>query len=142
MQLQNKLRQYNHQWQLRLLKMAENSRSDCSSGSQRLPQSRFGIGIHGGEVVAGVIGAGGLSKCSATGDPINVASRVEGLTSNFQVDLLITEEIRRRLEERFVLRAMPPTQVKGKAEPLQASYVEPSAQPPRPSIAGTRRPSA
>ena len=95
MQLQNKLRQYNHQWQLRLLKMAENSRSDCSSGSQRLPQLRFGIGIHGGEAVAGMIGAGVLS-----------------------------------------------TQVKGKAEPLQTCYVEPSAQPSRPSIACPRRPGA
>ena len=107
-----------------------------------VPQLRFGIGIHGGEVVAGVIGTGGLSKFSVTGDPINVASRVEGLTSNFQVDLLITEEIRRSLDERFVLRAMPPVQVKGKALPIQTYYVENCAEPPQPSLAGTLRPSA
>jgi len=59
-----------------------------------LPELRFGIGIHSGEAVAGVIGPGGLSKFSVTGDPINVASRVEGLTSQFKVDLLITEESR------------------------------------------------
>ena len=46
-----------------------------------LPELRFGIGIHGGEVVAGMIGTGGLAKFSVTGDPINVASRIEGLTS-------------------------------------------------------------
>lgn len=92
-----------------------------------LPELRFGIGIHGGEVVAGVIGTGGLSKFSVTGDPINVASRIEGLTSKYQVDLLITEEIRRTLDDRFHLRSMPPALVKGKAEPIQTYYVEPDA---------------
>ena len=79
-----------------------------------LPELRFGIGIHCGEVVAGVIGTAGLSKFSVTGDPINVASRVEGLTIKYQVDLLITEDIRRALDESFRLRAMPPALVKGK----------------------------
>jgi len=90
-----------------------------------LPELRFGIGIHCGEVVAGVIGTAGLAKFSVTGDPINVASRVEGLTSKYQVDLLITEDIRQALDESFRLRAMPPAFVKGKAEPIQTYYVEP-----------------
>jgi len=94
-----------------------------------LPELRFGIGIHSGEVVAGVIGTGTYSKFSVTGDPINVASRVEGLTSKFQVDLLITEEIRRVLDDRFRVRAMPPALVKGKDEPIQTYYVEPDAGP-------------
>lgn len=92
-----------------------------------LPELRFGIGIHCGEVVAGVIGTAGLSKFSVTGDPINVASRVEGLTSKYQVDLLITEDIRRALDEGFRVRAMPPASVKGKTELIQTYYVEPIA---------------
>ena len=89
-----------------------------------LPELRFGIGIHAGEVVAGMMGTGGLSKFSVTGDPINVASRIEGLTGAHQVDLLITEEIRRALDERFRLRALAPTAVKGKAEPIRTYHVE------------------
>lgn len=89
-----------------------------------LPALRFGIGIHGGEVVAGVIGTAGLSKFSVTGDPINVASRVEGLAGKFKVDILVTEDIRRTLDARFRLRAMPPTHVKGKPEPIQTYHVE------------------
>ncbi len=95
--------------------------------ARAMPELRFGIGIHSGEVVAGVMGTGGLSKFSVTGDPINVASRIEGLTSHFQVDLLITEEIRRALDDRFRVRAMPPALVKGKAEPIQTFFVEPNA---------------
>jgi adenylate cyclase len=90
-----------------------------------LPVLRFGIGIHGGEVVAGVIGTAGLSKFSVTGDPINVASRIEGLTRQFQVDLLISEEIRAALDDGFRLRPMPLARVKGKATPIQTYTIEP-----------------
>ena len=76
--------------------------------AKSLPELRFGIGIHGGEVVAGIMGAGSLNKFTVTGDPINVASRVEGLTSVQKVDLLITEEIRRTLDDEFMLRRCHP----------------------------------
>jgi class 3 adenylate cyclase len=91
--------------------------------SRGLPPLRFGVGIHGGEVVAGVIGSAGLSNFAATGDPVNMAARVESLTAGFSVDLLVTEEVRRALDARFVLRAMPPMQVKGRVEPIQTYFV-------------------
>jgi len=103
---------------------AELARYNDGLRAQGLPELRFGIGIHGGEVVAGVIGTAGLSKFSVTGDPINVASRVEGLTGKFGVDLLVTEDIRRAVEPQFRMRAMPPAMVKGKAEPIQTYFVE------------------
>ena len=106
---------------------AELARYNASLRARGLPELRFGVGIHGGDVVAGVMGTPGLAKFSVTGDPINVASRVEGLTSKFQVDLLITEEIRRTLDDRFRLRPMPAALVKGKAEPIHTFYVEPDA---------------
>jgi adenylate cyclase len=103
---------------------AELAQCNADLRAKGLPELRFGIGIHGGEVVAGVIGTAGLSKFSVTGDPINVASRVEGLTSKFQVDLLVTEEIRRVLDDGFRLQPMPPAVVKGKPEPIQTYYVK------------------
>ena len=102
--------------------------------AKSLPELRFGIGIHGGEVVAGVMGAGAaLNKFTVTGDPINVASRVEGLTSVHKVDLLITEEVRRTLDDQFKLRRMPATQVKGKPEPIVTYYVEDISDPGSPT---------
>ena len=100
------------------------ARYNAELRAQALPELRFGIGIHAGEVVAGVMGAGSLQKFSVAGDPINVASRVEGLTRELNVDLLVTDEIRRALDPRFRLRPMPPAQVKGKAEPIQTYFVE------------------
>lgn len=105
---------------------------------QGLPELRFGVGIHSGEVVAGVMGAGGLFKFQVSGDAVNVASRVEGLTARFQVDLLVTEDIRAALDDRFRLRPMPAAEVKGKPEPIRTFHVEglatevadPAASPP------------
>lgn len=89
-----------------------------------LPELRFGVGIHCGEVVAGVIGSAGLSKFSVTGDPINVASRIEGLTREFEVDLLVSDDVRQSLDVQFGLRAMPPAKVKGKTDLVQTWYIE------------------
>lgn len=89
-----------------------------------LPELRFGIGIHAGEVIVGLMGAGELNKFTVTGDPINVASRVEGLTRELGVDLLVTEAVRAALDARFRLRAMPPAAVKGKPEPIRTYHVE------------------
>jgi adenylate cyclase len=92
--------------------------------AQALPELRFGIGIHCGDVVVGIMGAGELNKFTVTGDPINVASRVEGLTREFGVDLLVTEAVRQALDARFRLRAMAPALVKGKPAPIQTYHVE------------------
>jgi len=92
--------------------------------ARSLPELSFGIGIHCGEVIVGVMGAGELNKFTVTGDPINVASRVEGLTREHGVDLLITEDVRSALDDRFRLRPLPPARVKGKLEPVQTYHVE------------------
>jgi adenylate cyclase len=89
-----------------------------------MPELRFGIGIHTGEVIVGVMGAGELNKFTVTGDPINVASRVQSLTRELDVDFLVTEDVRRALDARFRLRPMAPARVKGKPEPIQTYHVE------------------
>jgi len=92
--------------------------------ARALPELRFGIGIHGGEVICGVMGAGEFSKFGVAGDPINVASRIEGLTREHRVDVLVSDELRAALDAGFRLRPMPPAYVKGKSEPVQTYYVE------------------
>ena len=82
--------------------------------SKSLPQLAFGIGIHRGEVLAGVMGNSELSKFGVVGDTINVAARVEALTRRHHCDLLITPEVRNALDERFAIREMPALPVKAK----------------------------
>ncbi len=92
--------------------------------SRSLPELTFGIGIHQGEVLAGVMGNTELSKFGVVGDTINVAARVEGLTRVHDADLLITEEVRNQLDDRFSLKEMPASPIKGKQEPIVTYLVE------------------
>lgn len=92
--------------------------------SKSLPELSFGIGIHKGKVLAGVMGNYELSKFGVVGDPINVAARVEALTREHDTDILITEKIKTDLDNRFVLKKMPPTKVKGKSKPITTYIVE------------------
>jgi adenylate cyclase len=99
-------------------------RYNQSLAERSMPTLEIGIGIHRGEVLAGVMGNEELSKFGVVGDAINVAARVEQLTRELGVDLLVTDVVRRDLDDRFRVRAMPPATVKGKPEPILTFHVE------------------
>ena len=59
--------------------------------------SRFinaGIGVSSGDIVMGNIGPeNGVQKFSVLGDPLNLSSRIEGLTRHFNTQIIITDEL-------------------------------------------------
>ena len=92
--------------------------------AKSLPLLKFGVGIHHGEVIAGIMGNANLSKFAVVGDTVNLAARVEGLTRLHGVDILVTEEVRSHLDPQFQLEAMPPVEVKGKSQPVVTFHVK------------------
>jgi adenylate cyclase len=56
---------------------------------------RFGLALHVGEVVYGNIGGAGRLDFTAIGPAVNVASRLEGLTSGVGADIVTSEEVAR-----------------------------------------------
>jgi adenylate cyclase len=92
--------------------------------SRGLAKLEFGVGIHTGDVVAGVMGSDRFMEFTVIGDPVNIAARIEALTRVHQVDILVTEAVQKTLDPRFVVRAMPPVAVKGKTEPIATFAIE------------------
>jgi len=55
---------------------------------------RFGIGIHGGEVIVGDIGYRDHMVFTALGDAVNVAARLQDMTKSLGCETIISEEVR------------------------------------------------
>ncbi len=89
-----------------------------------LPALALGIGIHRGDVVAGVVGSAELVEYGVIGSVVNVAARVERLTREHAVDVLVTDAVRAGLDGRFRVREMPPARVKGVAAPVATFAVD------------------
>jgi len=54
---------------------------------------RFGIGIHGGEVIVGDIGFKDHTVFTALGDPVNVAARLQDLTKSLNCAVVISKDV-------------------------------------------------
>lgn len=54
---------------------------------------RLGIGIHCGPLVAGYLGTGDRLEATIIGDTVNIASRLEALTKELAVDVVMSAEV-------------------------------------------------
>ena len=69
-------------------------RSDLMAADPSFPPLRCGIGLASGPCVVGNLGSRLRFDYSALGDDVNVASRLEGLTKIYGLDILATEATR------------------------------------------------
>ncbi len=88
-----------------------------------LPELAFGIGINHGEAIVGNLGSAQKTDFTVIGDAVNLASRLEGATKEYHLDLLVGEKMAPLIRERFVLRSVDLLQVKGKTKPVEVFTV-------------------
>ena len=89
------------------------------------PPLRVGIGIHTGPVAAGMLGGAEHAEYTVIGDAVNVASRIEGLTKQHGVEVLISETTWARCGERFVGRRLDPEELRGRREAVVLYAITP-----------------
>jgi adenylate cyclase len=79
---------------------------------------RFGIGIHGGEVIIGDIGYRDHMVFTALGDAVNVAARLQDMTKNLGCEVVLSDDVRDTAG--VTADALPEQQVaiRGRAEPM------------------------
>ena len=78
----------------------------------------MGVGINQGEVIVGNIGSQERMDPTVIGDSVNLASRLEGLTRIYGVDILISATVAELVRDEFYLRSVARVQVKGKTKPV------------------------
>lgn len=93
------------------------SRLDDRGATRQLPPIKIGIGIHTGKVAAGMLGGSLQAEYTVIGDAVNVASRVEGLTKEHRVDVLITETTWAQLGDNNAER-LASAEIRGRKEPV------------------------
>lgn len=82
--------------------------------SRGLPPFRMGVGINHGTVISGNVGSSSKMDPTVIGDAVNVAARLEKMTKETQVNILIGESAAALVEPSIPLRHVTRTAVRGR----------------------------
>ncbi len=79
---------------------------------------QIGIGINYGSLMLGTVGGKSRMDSTVISDTVNLASRIEGLTKDYGVSLLISQQTLERLRNPadYAIRIVDKVQVKGKSQ--------------------------
>jgi adenylate cyclase len=94
----------------RLAKMNEGFRA------RGLPEIRAGIGLHAGEVIAGNMGHIERMDYTVIGDAVNLASRLEGMTKEFDCDVLLSDDLYGQVSNHVDAEPLRRIHVKGREQ--------------------------
>jgi adenylate cyclase len=84
---------------------------------------RFGIGIHGGEVIIGDIGYRDHMVFTALGDAVNVAARLQDMTKNLGCEAIVSDEVRSTAGLSPDALAEQQVAIRGRSEPMAVHAV-------------------
>lgn len=109
---------------LRAVKAALRLRTAVQALHAKLPPEgklSFGVGIHYGDVVLGLIGTEKRVEYTAIGDSVNTTKRIQENAAKDQI--LISQEAYNKVKAQVEVRPYGPLQVKGRTEPVEVYEV-------------------
>jgi len=93
--------------------------------AEELPQPlRMGIGVHTGAAVVGRMGYAETTYLTAVGDTVHVASRLEGLTKEYDCQLVLSEQVARRAGLDLTGYPRHELTVRNRTEPLSIYVID------------------
>lgn len=81
------------------------------------PRIKMGIGINSGKMSVGNMGSEFRMAYTIMGDSVNLGSRLEGLTKQYGVNIIVSENTKQAAPE-FFYRELDKVRVKGREEPI------------------------
>jgi adenylate cyclase len=100
----------------RLTGLNRERQKEANAAGQPFLPLRIGIGINTGRCLVGNLGSDLRFNYSVLGDPVNVASRLEGQTKFYGVPILIGSKTGEKAKDKFAVLEIDLITVKGKTE--------------------------
>jgi adenylate cyclase len=105
-----------------LEKLNKGWRLDAETRGETYHEVKFGIGLASGECCVGNLGSTRRFDYSVLGDTVNLASRLEGITASYGIDI-VASEATRDLSPDFAWLELDPVRVKGKTQHTRIFYL-------------------
>ena len=98
--------------------VAELAKLNAKWATEGRPPIAIGIGLNTGEVNFCRMGYAKRLSWTVMGDNVNLASRLEGITKQYQIQIVISENTYHAVAGKFVCRELDKIKVKGKHHPV------------------------